>query len=360
MSAPPTLGIEEEFVFLDEGTLSTTDAASDAVSALRATHDSHVKNEFHESQIEYATPVAADLRDAGRHLAGFRADLGRWAHENAVIVVSSGTPFRVSQGSRLHVDERYSDIAASVAHLSDEHHINGMHVHVGVAGEAAGVRASDALRPWLPVLLALSSNSPFWQGCDTGYASWRALHSRRWTSYGVPPRFVTAAAHTRARQVLRGVGATTDDGTVNWSVRLSAVHPTVETRVCDGQLDVSSTLALAALVRALVSSAGDASVPRERAPGLWDAALWHAARHGVSADLVDPPTGRMAPARLAVVSLRRHVARQLRESGDGGIVDRSLRRVLRDGSGAAAQWRAGRNGLAALAELYRERLESAY
>ncbi len=101
-------------------------------------------------------------------------------------------------------------------------------------------------------------------------------------------------------------------------------------------------------------------MPRERAPGLWDAALWHAARHGVSADLVDPPTGRMAPARLAVVSLRRHVARQLRESGDGGIVDRFLRRVLRDGSGAAAQWRAGRNGLAALAELYRERLESAY
>src|SRR6185503_4533061 len=99
--------------------------------------------------------------------------------------------------------------------LVGDHQINGLHVHVGVPDRDAGIRALNALRPWMPVLLALSANSPFWRGRDTGYDSWRAIHSQRWTIHGIPPRFRDSADYDDALAALSGIGATSDAGTVN-------------------------------------------------------------------------------------------------------------------------------------------------
>lgn len=355
-SAPRTFGIEEEFVLLDAETLSTADAAASAVTDLAPRHARNVGHEFYASQLEYSSPVFDAIAPARARMGRFRADLAAWARDHGVVAVSAGTPFRVSAVGRRHADPRYDRIADDIGTLADEHQINGLHVHVEISDAADGVRASNALRPWLPVLLALSANSPYWHGRDTGFASWRALHGRRWTTHGIPPAFADEAAYRRTVSALGGVGTTSDEGTVNWNVRLSAHYPTVEIRVCDGQLDLESTLALAALIRAIVQSAGDGAPPVEPAPGLWEAALWHAARHGVAGALVDPVTAALAPARAAVASLRCHVTAALAAAGDTEVVDAFLFRVLRDGPGATAQWRAGRMGVTALAALYRSRL----
>lgn len=354
-----TFGIEEEFVLLDPDTLSTVDAAPAALEVLARRHLGCVTHEFYLSQVEYSSPAFAALDEGRTSLARFRADLARWAEESGVVAASVGTPFRTTPGGRIHADARYERIASDIAALTVEHQINGMHVHVGIAGREEAVRASDALRPWLPTLLALSANSPYWQGSDTGWASWRALHSRRWTTPGMPPRFGSAEAHDRTLAALRGLGAISDPGTVNWNVRVSATHPTVETRVCDGQLDLESTLALAAIIRALVHAADRDTTPREPAPGVWDAALWHAGRHGLSADLLEPRSGCLAPAQIVVRSLRGHIADALTALGDEEAVDAFLVRVMREGTGAAVQRRSARHGEQGLAELYRQRLSPA-
>lgn len=354
-----TLGIEEEFVLLDPGTLSTVDAGAGAVAALGERHHGHVTHEFFESQVEYSSPVFRTLDEAQSALVRFRVDLATWALDHGVMVASAGTPYRTTAGGQLHSAQRYRSIGRDIAGMAADHQINGMHVHVGIASREEGVHAVNALRPWLPILLALSANSPFWQGRDTGWSSWRSLHSRRWTTYGIPPRFETVEAYDHALGALDGLGATSDAGTVNWNVRLSAAHPTIETRVCDGQLDAASTVALAALIRALVHGAGSSPIADEPAPGVWDAALWHAGRHGLSGELVDPRTGALAPATLAVASLREHTSTALCALGDDRTVDAFLARVLRDGTGCEAQRHSIRRGEHALADLYRERLVAA-
>jgi carboxylate-amine ligase len=216
---PVTFGIEEEFVLLDRTRLEAVDLGGEAVAALSRGQGSAgdtIVHEFFESQLEHATPVCAGLPDAWDAVTGFRRRLADWADAAGVLAVGSGTPFRVAEPSAVTADERYERIAHDIGGLTAEHQINGLHVHVGIPDRDAGVHISNGLRPWLPVLLALSANSPFWQGRDTDFDSWRTIHSRRWTTHGVPPLFRDAADYDRTVAALRGLGATSDPATINW------------------------------------------------------------------------------------------------------------------------------------------------
>ncbi|WP_336648107.1 carboxylate-amine ligase [Microbacterium sp. MMO-10] len=346
-----TFGIEEEFLLLDARTLAPVDDAMQAIAELDGRHDGTVAAEFLRSQVEYATPVCTTMPEAIDALLGFRRLLGRWAADAGVVAAGTGTPPAGQTLAVISEGERYAEISAEVTSLTDDHQIGGLHVHVGVDRDLR-VRASNALRGWLPVLLALSANSPFWNGRDTGYDSWRAIHSRRWTTYGIPPAFRDDDDYVRTVAALVGIGATTDARALNWNVRLSTVYPTVEVRVCDAQLDAASSVALAVIIRALVDAADDEGMSRtDHAP--WDAALWHAARHGVRGTLVDPRTGRPAPASDVLRALLDRVAPHL-----NGSETRAVTAMLdRRRSGAARQRAARDHGTAALAELYRKRLD---
>ncbi len=347
-----TFGIEEEFVFLDRRTLCTVDVGVVAVADLGEPGSSAVVRVFFPSQIEFATPVCTRGAQALAALREFRGRLAAWADDADVLVAASGTPFR-TVAEPATWQGRYAVIADDIAGLAPEHQLNGLHVHVGIPDRDAGVRASNCLRPWLPVLLALSANSPFWQGQDTGFASWRAIHSRRWTTHSTPPYFADAAEYDEALERLAGVGATSDAGTINSYARLSRAHPTLEIRVCDAQLDPTSSVALAAIIRALVVTGFTRETPRpQRYEGL-DAAQWHAARHGMASTLVDPVTGHPVPAVVVVEALRELVAAHL-DPAEARAVDGFLAQVARFGTGAARQRRAHHRGQ--LAELYRTRL----
>lgn len=358
-----TFGIEEEFVLLDPHTLTTVDRAPEAIAALSGARGA-VGKEFFPSQIEFASPIFTSAADALDAVWAFRRSLAAWAGAEGLVAAGTGTPFRTAPRAEISADVRYAHIADDIAGVTPDHQINGLHVHVGIPDAESGVRASNTLRLWLPTLLALSSNSPYWHGEDTGFDSWRAIHSRRWTTYGVPPFFHDAAEHEAARRALRGIGATSDPGTINWNVRLSARYPTVEVRVFDAQLDPRSSVALAAITRALVASADLTTTPeaRDRRPDamdVTDAALWHAARFGVSETLVHPFSGRALPARDVLHVLDDRIRPHLTDRTERDLVDELIRRSIRDGSGATRQRRAGESGLGGLARLYRHELADA-
>ena len=348
-----TFGIEEEFMLLDPGTLTPVGRAAEALAALDdGRPPGTVSREFLCSQVEYSTHVCTTMGEAHEALRSFRRRLGHWADGAGVVAAGSGTPFGRDPSASVSPGQRYADIASEAAALTDDHQINGLHVHVATDRDS-GVRASNALRGWLPVLLALSGNSPFWDGRDTGYDSWRAVHSRRWTTYGIPPVFSDPDDYDETVAALVGIGATSDARGLSWNLRLSSVFPTVEVRVCDAQLDAASSVALAVVIRALVDSARTAGPAPAEERALWDAALWHAARHGVSADLVHPCLGALAPAAEVLSALRDRIRPHLHGDDEARAVDALLERSQ---NGAARQRDACRAGLPALARLYRERL----
>lgn len=348
-----TFGIEEEFMLLDPVTLTPVDGAAQAVADLDdGGHDGTVAREFLRSQVEYATPVCTTMTDARDALLGFRRRLGRWAADAGVVAAGTGTPFCARTPAAISPDARYAGISSEVAVLAGDHQISGLHVHVGVDREV-GVRTSNALRGWLPVLLALSGNSPFWAAEDTRYESWRTIHSRRWTTYGIPPVFRDVDDYDDTVAALIGIGATSDARALNWNVRLSTTFPTLEVRICDAQLEAGSSVALAIIIRALVDSARASRISpaEDRTP--WDAALWHAARHGVGNALVHPCTGRLAPASDVLRALHERTAPHLHGSDERRAVEALLERPR---TGAALQRDAHRAGLPALADLYANRL----
>ncbi|MFB8387584.1 YbdK family carboxylate-amine ligase [Microbacterium sp. NPDC055910] len=351
-----TFGIEEEYVLLDPITLRPVPLGLDAIRDLGAATDGGlVDKEFFPSQVEFSTPICRTSADALDAVCGFRRRLAGWATDAGVLAAASGTPFDLAADAALTPDDRYARIGADIGALVQDHQINGLHVHIGIADREDRVRASNALRPWIPVLLALSANSPFWRGRDTGFASWRAVHSRRWTTYGVPPRFRDAAHHDETVSALRGIGATSDSATINWNVRLPTAYPTLEVRVCDAQLDAWSSIGLAVLIRALTDVATKERVD-DAEHTLTDAALWHASRHGTEATLVDPSSGRLAPAPQVLRGLYRRIIPHIHDPIDRASVADLIIQATAGRTGADAQRRAFAAGPVALAELYRSRL----
>jgi carboxylate-amine ligase len=233
---------------------------------------------------------------------------------------------------------------ADAAVLVDEQLIDGMHIHVAVPDRHAGAAALGRLRPWLPVLVALGGNSPFWEGRDTGFASWRTVVFGRWPVSGSPPYTGDSATYEQRVDALLRTGVIRDRKQLYWHARLSEQYPTLEVRATDVQLDVDSAVTLAGLARALVATGLRETV--EGAPSLdppssvLHAAGWHAARHGLSADLVDPEDGVPAKAADVVGALLEYATPALEEHGDAQRVRDGVARLLNGGTGAARQRRA--------------------
>lgn len=350
-----TFGIEEEFVFLDRATLTPVPVSADVQFELQEFDFARgvVHGEFLRSQVEYASPVLRSFEEAAGDLWSFRTALTSCAEDRGVLAAGVGTPFANPTGAMVTDDSRYMGIADRIGALASEHHLNGLHIHVGVPEREAAIGAVNYLHRWLPVLLAMSANSPFWCGQDTTFSSWRAIQYRRWTTAGCPPVFIDAADYDRRTEALIGIGVTPDKGSISWSARLSDHQPTVEIRVADAQLEPSTTLLLALLGRALVATSMDRPAPSPPAPGseLLDAALWHAARHGLTCNLVHPLENGLAPASVVIQALLDETYQALKSSGDLAIVTALAEQLLLVGTGADRQRQAfaqqGREGLAA-------------
>lgn len=356
-----TFGIEEEFMLVNRRTLAPAQIAAAAITQLqRVLPDGEVTCEFLPSQVEHATRVCRSTAEAHESVLAFRRALAEWADHHDVIAVPSGTPFQVSYTPTTHPLDRYERIAEDVGQLANEHYINGMHVHVGIGSVDEGVAVLNGLRPWLPVLLAISTNSPFWAGSDSGHHSWRTIQSRRWTTNGIPPHFADAAEYEATRERMIGVGATQKYSKTNWAIRLSEHYPTVEVRVFDMQLTTREAVSIATILRALASAAADGRLPN--APTrthVLDAELWHAARWGLTDGLYEPLTGTHASAAYVLANLMLVVKPYLERDGAIAYVRPFVRELELGMTGATRQRQSLGRGLTALGTLYRSSLDAA-
>jgi len=351
-----SFGVEEELVFLDRAALRPVPAAQ---SVLGLMPDSAVREfvtpEYLASQLEYSSPVHTTVADAMVGLQSFRTVVREAAADAGVVVAATGVPFDVDGDPEIAAIERYERVASANGAVATDHQITALHVHVGIASADDGIRALNRVRVWIPVLLALGSNSPFWRGRDTGFASWRNIHMRRWTTSGCPPVFADGADYWKRAQQLVGVGGTTDINTIAWNVRLSVQHPTIEFRVFDAQLATWQSTFLAALCRGLVTTALSAEPWPALSSELLDSALWHASRDGMTGSLVNPQTGALEPAADVARALVASVAVALESTGDLSFVTDGLARLLASGTGAAQQRAAfASGGVAGLARLFDE------
>ena len=296
--------------------------------------------ELKEQQIELGTSVCTELAEVAaelRHWRGRADSAARSVGARVAALASAPVPVqpRATQGERY---QRMVDVFGLVA---ADQLTCGCHVHVSVADDEEGVAVLDRIRVWLPVLTALTANSPFWLGRDTGYASYRSQSWGQWPSAGPTGVHGSVAAYRRLVEELLATNTVLDQGMVYFDARLSASWPTVEVRVADVALRVEDAVLLAGQVRALVDSAAEEWRAGEPVPDvrteLLRVAGWRAARSGLSGDLVDPRSGRPAPAADVLAALVAHVRPALARHGDEQVVDAGVAELLRRGSGAALQ-----------------------
>ena len=344
---PITFGVEEELLVVERRHGQPV-AAGDAVvaSARRLIADdgelpdTAVEHEFKREQAEIGSLPCTTTDELAGQLLDLRLAASAGAAESGAAVAAIATsPFKVRPTPT--DDERYLRMTAEFGLLSRQQLTCGQHVHVQIDSRDQGVGVIDRLPRWLPTLLALSSNSPFWQGQDTGYASFRTVMWGLWPTAGPSGPFGDAADYDAAVADLVRSGAALDDGMVYFDARLSARFPTVEIRTADVCTRLEDAVLIAALCRAMVITAGrqwERGRPAESLPPQWQrAATWRAARWGLGGDLLDPASKAPVSARDAVRSLVADLREALESTDDLGLVLDGTERLLRDGTGADRQ-----------------------
>lgn len=335
-----TFGIEEEFILADRSTLLPASPTKQQKKALMAlsSQSGRVTTEWLDCQIEYATPVLRTASEAFESLLDFRKKLSRTAHELGLIATSLGTAPQIADAPpAISEGERYREMATLAPAIAAEQFINGMHVHVGIPDRESGVLALNGMRRWLPVLTALSANSPLWRGADSGFASWRSIQYRRWVIYGTPPHLHNADDYDCHLTALQRSDLVDDEAMVGWLVRLSPRHQTVEIRACDVQLHAEDALTLALLIRALVNAEIESPIANAVPAELIDVAHWQAARFGLAGKLMDAQAQNSVPAATAVWTMFDRALPDLLRSDDEVRVRAGIRRLLRFGTGATRQ-----------------------
>ncbi|MFA1550412.1 glutamate--cysteine ligase [Actinomadura chokoriensis] len=335
-------GIEEEYFVVDPVSREVVPRAAAVVRRAGAALGERVSTELVAFLAEAKTSPCDDLDKLRDQIRAMRAAMAAAAAAEGVRLAATGTPVLGELlPAPIGAGPRYAESLAVYRGLDDEQSICSCHVHVEMPDRERAVQVSNHLRPWLPTLLALAANSPYWAGRDTGHACWRALAWARWPVAGPPPFFASAAHYDDLVGTLLGCGALMDTGTVFWDVRPSARLPTVEIRLADVAPTAADAAVFAALVRALVRVSSDAVDAGERAPDppheMLRAAYWLAARDGLAGRGVDVRTGRPAGFGELAGDLLAHALPALADTGDLPFVARGVRRLLAGGTGAERQ-----------------------
>jgi glutamate---cysteine ligase / carboxylate-amine ligase len=344
------MGVEEEFHLVDLESRSAVPRVPEMLDELQSLDGEAFAPELKPSIIETNSRPTSDLADLRTDLVRLRGMLAHIADSHGLGVVGAGSvPLIDGSAEGITPSPRYERMRDEYQMLAFEQQICGTQVHIDVPDRDAAVAVMQHSAPWLPVLLALSSSSPFWKSEDTGYASSRTLAWHRWPTAGPPAPLRDAADYDALIADLLASGTMSDPGMVYFDMRPSAHQATVEVRICDASPSVDGVVLIAGLSRALVRHGVRAHVegrpmPQYR-PEVLRAASWRAARSGLEGDLVDVPGRELVPPSRAVRLMLEHLADDLDEAGDRDVVEELALEALARGSSAARQrQRANRNG----------------
>ncbi len=305
-----TLAVEEEFALLDPVTLSLTNRFEELLAASQGSAlEGHLVGELIASEVEVRTGRCETFADAADRVGERRLQLSALADRLDIGLAATGThPWSPWQEQRIIDTPHYRRNDEILRYVVWRNNSFGLHVHVGIRGADRAIRVCDALRTFLPDLLALSASSPFVENCNTGLHSARSqVFTRMFPRCGVPDVFGGWDAYESYVRLLYETGSITEHTQLWWSVRPHLAFPTVELRICDGQPELDEARSLAALAYALtarIARALDEGEPLLEPPArLIEENFWRAIRHGLSGELIDLATNEVRPARLALEQL---------------------------------------------------------
>jgi glutamate---cysteine ligase / carboxylate-amine ligase len=341
-NGPPfTIGIEEELMLLDPSDLSLAQAIEEILAAVPEELDGQVKPELMQSVLEIATRPCKTVREAGEELRKLRHSLVDIADQQGLCVAASGThPFARWEDQEIVKRPRYKELIDELGFIARQELIFGTHVHVAIDGPDRAIYVADGIRLFLPLLLALSANSPFWRGQPTGMASARTPVFRTFPRCGVPPHYGDWETYTDRVELMMRAGAIEDYTYMWWDVRPHPNLGTVETRVFDQQTRLDHTIALAALTVSLAHAfsvqfdAGRESIdyPTE----LIDDNKVRAALRGIEGELVDFYHRRRVDASKMASGLLDELHDHAAELGCGAELE-GIREILERGTGSRRQ-----------------------
>ncbi len=262
-----TVGVEEELLVVDPSTRAVTSRAPEVLRAYADQHgDAGLGQELFRHQLETRTEPTHAVDDVvAQVVEGRRRAAGAAAARDLAVAACATIPMGVDD-PEVSADDRYRDMVEAFGAVAKLGSTCGMHVHVAIDSDEEGVGCLDRIAPWLPVLLAVSANSPFADGADTGYASWRTQQWSTWPSAGPTQAFGSVAGYRRTCERMLASGAARDTGMLYFDARLSTGQPTLEVRILDVVSEVDDVGLLVALVRGLVETAAAQSADGRRSP----------------------------------------------------------------------------------------------
>jgi glutamate---cysteine ligase / carboxylate-amine ligase len=335
-----TVGIEEELMILDGESLDLVSAIDEILA--EGPPSEQIKPELLESVLEIATAPCPDVSSARAELVALRAETRDRARRRGMEIGASGThPFARWEDQRVVSDDRYRGLIRSLGFVARQELVFGMHVHVGMSDAEETIQVANRIRAFVPLLIALSANSPLWRGEPTGLMSSRVPIFRAFPRVGVPPRFESWADFERRVELLTEGGIIEDYTYLWYDVRPHPRLGTIEIRAMDSQTRVEHTAAIAAMIVTLVKLLSEdvrAGLTEGAEPPweLLDENRWLAARHGLDAELLDHRSRKRLPVRELTESLLERLAPHARELDCEQDLD-GIRDLLRSGNGALRQ-----------------------
>jgi carboxylate-amine ligase len=336
-----TIGVEEELMIVDAETLDLSNSIESLLSGIPQDLTGEVKPELLESVCEIATTPCQNTREAGEQLRELRRVAQSTAAREGLAIGSAGThPFAMWEDARVVARPRYRELIAGLQFIARQELIFGQHVHVGVDGPDKAIHIANGMRVHVPLLLALSANSPFWRADATGLQSTRTPIFRAFPRVGIPPFYKDWEDYQRRIDFMKQSKVIQDHTYLWYDVRPHPTFGTVEIRAMDSQTRVEHTLGLTALIQALVKELGEHFEAGEKLSEypyeMLDENKFIAARHGLEGELVDLPEATRVPtkqlARRVLDRAREH-AQDLGSADDLECVDD----LIENGNGGARQ-----------------------
>jgi carboxylate-amine ligase len=336
-----TLGIEEEFAIIDPETRELRSHIQEILEGGKVMLKEQIKPEMHQSVVELGTEICESVVDARAHVIELRSRLAELAGRAGLKIASVGThPFSHWRDQLITQGERYQEIVKDMQQLARANLIFGLHVHVGIADREAAIHVMNQARYFLPHIYALSVNSPFWVGQDTGLKGYRLKVFERFPRTGIPDAFESLSEYEDYCKLLVKTGCVDNAKKIWWDIRLHPFFDTLEVRVCDAQSRVDDTLAIAALIQAVIAKLHKLlrqnitfRVYRRR---LLDENRWRASRYGIDGKLIDFGRETEVDARSLLNELLEFVSTEVNDLGTQKEMAH-IERIMREGTGADRQ-----------------------
>lgn len=287
-----TLGVEEEYQIIDAQSRDLVSHVAKIIEGGKATLNENLKHEMHESTVEMETGICNDIHEVREQLYSLRSELIKVAHQNNLRVSGGGThPFADWATNTITKADRYDKIVSDMGDVARSNLIFGLHVHVGIPDREEGIRIQNVMRYFLPHIYALSTNSPFWVGRDTGFKAYRQRVFVKFPRTGIPSYFASVAEFDRYVNLLVKTGTIDNAKKIWWDLRVHPFYPTIEFRICDMPLRVDETICLAAIMQALTAKVykmhRNNITYRPYRRLLLDENKWRAAKDGIDSKLID-------------------------------------------------------------------------